>query len=74
MSEEEINKRRGNEESQAPSTAVWYFVAATFLFSGSMIYGDAGGPALRIVGLVIGAVIFAAGVVVLRRELAGRNR
>ena len=52
-------------------TAIWYFVAATFLFSGSTFFGTSGEhrDAIAIVGIVAGFVVLAVGMVVFRREM-----
>ena len=70
---------RASPEAKKPQTpggtAVWYFVAATFLFSGTTFFGTSGegrGP-LTIVGIVAGFVVLVAGIVVFRRELLGRR-
>jgi hypothetical protein len=53
--------------------AVWYFIGATFLFAGTTLFGDLGGPVLRILGIVLGVIVFAAGIVVFRREAQARE-
>jgi len=61
---------------QSPGgTAIWYFVGATFLLSGSSFFGISGdgrGP-LTIIGIVAGFVVLAVGLVVFRRELTGKR-
>lgn len=54
--------------SAGTSTAVWYFVGATFLFAGPLIFGVNDFGFFRIITLVLGAVVMVAGFVVLRRE------
>ena len=56
-------------------TAIWYFVFATFLFSGSTFFGTSGDhrDAIAIVGIVAGFVVLAAGIVVFGREMKGNR-
>ncbi|WP_285041161.1 hypothetical protein [Plantibacter sp. LMC-P-059a] len=59
--------------SNGSSTAVWYFVGATFLFAGPLIFGVNDFGFFRIITLVLGAVVMVAGFVVLRRETTKRS-
>jgi hypothetical protein len=56
-------------------TAIWYFVASTFLFSGSTFFGTSGDhrDAIAIVGIVAGFVVLAVGIVVFGREMRGNR-
>ena len=56
------------------STAVWYFVGATFLFVlPNQLFTDSDGW-VRTVFIVFGIVAMAAGFAQMRREFAGRRR
>lgn len=64
------------QDRQRPATAVWYFVGATFLFSGG-VFGQTlleTSPWLSIVSFVLGAVVFVIGAVVFTRELRAKDR
>ncbi len=63
----------GPGSSTGGTTAVWYFVGATFLFAGPVIFGFGEMGFLRILTLVLGAVIFVCGVIVWRRENVKRS-
>jgi len=54
-------------------TSVWYFVGATFLFAGPMVFGFDDGGFLRILTFVLGAVVFVCGAIVFRREYLRRR-
>lgn len=67
-------------ESTSPSTSttggttsVWYFVGATFLFAGPLLFGFDDFGFFRIITLVLGAVLMVVGFVVLRRESGKRS-
>lgn len=64
------------DEPTAPSTAVWYFVAATFLFSGA-VFGQTlldTTPWLGALSFAIGALVMIIGCVVFARELRAKKR
>jgi hypothetical protein len=63
------------KKPESTGTAVWYFVAATFLFAGTSFFGTSGEGRgwVAIVGIVLGFVVLAAGIVVFSRELKGRR-
>ena len=63
----------GSGSSTGGTTAVWYFVGATFLFAGPVIFGFGEMGFLRILTLVLGAVVFVCGVIVWRRENVKRS-
>jgi hypothetical protein len=67
----------GSSETPQSSggTAIWFFVCATFLFSGSTFFGTSGDhrDAIAIVGIVAGFVVLAAGIVVFGREMKGNR-
>jgi hypothetical protein len=55
------------------TTSVWYFVGATFLFAGPLIFGFDDFGFFRIITLILGAVVMVAGFIVLRRESGKRS-
>ena len=64
------------DEKAPESTAVWFFVAATFLFAAAafvMTRAD-GSTLIAAVALVTGAVVCGAGIFMLRREAQQRRR
>ncbi|MFE1645225.1 hypothetical protein ACFM35_06600 [Microbacterium sp. P01] len=52
------------------STAVWYFVGATFIFISPILFFRDAGAWLNILTVAVGAAVFGAGMVVFRREQA----
>ena len=57
-----------------PQVAVWFFVAATFAFvSPTIWFKDAEGPLVTILSMTLGGILFAAGIVVLSREITRRR-
>ena len=68
------------EDNEKPAagagTAVWYFLGATFLFTSSTFIRPNGEQSLPIIvgSLVLGFIVFIAGVVVFSRELKAKRR
>lgn len=61
-----------NDRNHRPQTAVWYFVAATFIFAApQLFFRDAAGPWLLPLAMAVGFGVFACGVAVLVYELQG---
>jgi len=59
---------------ETPQIAVWYFVAATFVFASTTLFFDSPVLWVRIVSLVVGFVLIAAGGFQLSREMKARKR
>lgn len=56
-------------QGKAPETAVWYFVAATHVFAGPLLFfRDADLPWLPLVSLGVGLGLFVLGVRAMRKE------
>jgi hypothetical protein len=58
---------------QPQQIAVWYFVAATFVFAAPTLFFDSGEPWLRILTVIVGFALVIAGGVQLGREMKSRR-
>lgn len=61
-------------EEASPQVAVWFFVAATFVFASTSLFFPSADAWLRITTLAIGFVLVILGGVQLSRELSGRRK
>lgn len=61
-------------EDAQPQIAVWFFVAATFVFASTSLFFPDADAWLRITTLVIGLVLVVRGGVQLGREISGRKK
>ena len=62
------------DKTPVPQLAVWYFVAATFVFSGSVFVLQTDSVWLQILLFVVGLVLIVLGGIQLAREIAERRR
>ncbi|MGM7677979.1 hypothetical protein [Microbacterium sp. A94] len=58
----------------APQVAVWYFVAATFLFASTILFFPDADVWVRIATIVVGLLIVVAGGIQLGREIKARRQ
>lgn len=67
------NKPQQQRQAQ-PQIAVWYFIAATFVFASTAVFFQDASTWLRIVTLVIGLVLVVLGGIQLGREMSARKK
>ncbi len=68
-----LNLDPDDTDTPRAQVAVWYFVAATFVFAAPALLGADAAPWWRITSIVVGFVLIVAGGVQLGREMTQRR-